>query len=149
MTLGLPETDGFALDFGRTEYTIAGKIYNRLENVSMSQPVEEGAIMGSHGEVIARTRGQKGLGEASLEFTDSEEAFLLITDFGPGWAEKLFTASWTARKDDNTTYKVELFGCRLLDFEADWSQGPDGLPATLPMSFMRRLINGLPDFIAQ
>lgn len=148
MALALPQTDGFALDFSKNELTLDGKIYNRIENIAVSQPIEEGSIHGTSAQVIARTRGQQGLGDGTIEFSDREEAIDFIDALGNGWAEKIWTASYVMKVSETKVIKVELQGCRALDVEIDDSQGPDGLPTPIPFSFMRRLINGKTDFLA-
>jgi hypothetical protein len=147
MTLALPQTDGFALDFSRGELTLATKIYNRIENISCSQPISEGVIFGTESQPIATTRGQQEIGDATVEFSDAEEAFDFIDELGDGWAEKRFTASYTLKVNNDKVIKVELQGCRCLDAELDFSQGADGLPVSMPISFLRRLINGKSEFL--
>lgn len=141
MALGYPQKDGFALDFGRLELDAAGKIYDRISNVSTSQPVEEGVIFGSKPRPIARTRGQMQIGDGTMEM-EFEQACQFIADLGDGWQEKLFTLSLTYRNSDGTVKKIVCTGCRLLDCELDHEAGADGLPASFPFSFMEREIDG-------
>jgi hypothetical protein len=140
--LANPQTDGFALDFGRLELDIAGKIYDRVQNISMSQPIEEGVIFGAAAGPIATTRGQMQIGDGTLEL-EFEQAVQLIEDLGDGWAEKTFSMSGTYRNvSTGKVVDMRATGCRLLDIEIDHSQGSDGLAASLPFSFKRRTING-------
>lgn len=140
MSLGYPQTDGYALDFGRLEFDLAGKVYDRISNLSTSQPIEEGVIFGSKPKPISRTRGQQQIGDGTFEM-EFEQAVQLVEDLGDGWQEKIFTVSGTYKNGDKTL-KVVCTGCRLLDCELDHEAGADGLPASFPFSFMERLING-------
>jgi hypothetical protein len=142
--------DGFAFDFSRGELDLDGKIYTAIESISASQPVEEGVINGSSFGPIARTRGQKQMGDGTIEFSDVEEAadFLMrLAESPEGILGKIWQASYVLRmpNDPSRVLKVELRSCRLLDFEIDWSQGSDGLPMSMPFSFLKRLINGKQD----
>lgn len=142
--------DGFAFSFGRGELDLDGKIYTRIENIACSQPIEEGVIFGSSLAPIDRTEGQQQIGDGTIEFSDIEEAASFLDRLGEapeGRLMKIFQASWVLRhpRDDSRIIKVECRGCRLLDWELDASQGPDGIPMVLPFSFMKRLLNGKPD----
>ena len=143
--------DGFAFGFDRGELDLDGKIFTAIENISCSQPVEEGVVMGSSVSPIARTRGQQQIGDGTVEFSDAEEAvdFLMrLSDSAEGRLAKIWNASYILRHptDESRLIRVELRSCRLLDFEIDWSQGADGLAMPMPFSFMKRLLNGKPDF---
>jgi hypothetical protein len=137
-----PDVEGFAYDFSRAEINIKTKIYTAFSNVAHNQPLEEGAIRGTKAHVLKRTRGAVGMGEGNLEFSDFEEAVKLVDDFGDGWAEVIFPVLIIYTMKNKPPIKYELLGCRLLDHEIDHSEGADGLPATLPFTFMRRKING-------
>jgi hypothetical protein len=137
-----PDLEDFAYDFSRAEVNLQRKIYTSFSNISHNQPLEEGVIRGTKAHVLKRTRGAVGIGQGNLEFSDFEEAVHFIEDLGDGWAEVIFPALiiYTAKK--KPPIKYELISCRLLDHEIDHSEGPDGLMASLPFSFMRRKING-------
>lgn len=143
-------TGAFALDFSRGELDLDGKIYTAIENISASQPIEEGVIFGTAVGPIARTRGQQQMGDGTVEFSDAEEAFdflgRLSTD-PEGILGKIWQLSYVLRypNDASRVFRVELRSCRLLDFEIDWSQGADGLPMSMPFSFLQRLVNGQQD----
>jgi hypothetical protein len=150
MAIVAKRLDGFALDFSRGELDLDGKIYTAIENISCSQPIEEGWVFGSDYAPIARTRGQQQAGDGTVEFSDVEEAadFLLRLSEAPeGRLAKIWQASYVLRdpSDDSRIVRVELRSCRLLDWEIDFSQGAEGLPVSMPFSFIRRLLNGRPD----
>jgi len=137
-----PDVENFAYDFSRAEINFGGKVYTAISNISHNQALEEGVIRGTKARVLKRTRGALGLGEGSVDFSDFEEAVRMVEDFGDGWGEKIFTATivYTAPTKPSITYK--LIGCRWLDMEIEHEEGAEGLPATLPFSFMEREING-------
>lgn len=142
--------DGFAYNFANGELDLDGKIYRRIENISQSQPIEEGVVFGSAVGPLDRTIGQQQIGDGTIEFSDIEEAtdFLMrLSDKPGGRLGTLFQASWVLRHptDASRNIKVELRGCRLLDWELDASQGADAIPMALPFSFMSRMLNGKPD----
>jgi hypothetical protein len=137
-----PDLENFAFDFSRAEINLNRKIYTAFSNVSHNQPLEEGVIRGTKAHVLKRTRGAVGIGEGSLEFSDFEEAVVFTEDLGDGWAEIVFPVLIIYTAPKKTPIKYELLSCRLLDHEIDHGEGADGLPATLPFSFMRRKING-------
>lgn len=137
-----PDNQGFAYDFGRAEINIKGNVYTAISNISHNQPLEEGVIRGTKAGVLKRTRGALGMGEGSIEFSDFEEATVLIDNLGDGWGEIMFPIVIIYTAPQKAVIKYELIGARFLDIELDHEEGADGLPASLPISFMERKING-------
>jgi hypothetical protein len=142
--------DGFAFGFDRGELDLDGKIYTAIANIACSQPIEEGVIFGSAPVPLARTRGQQQIGDGTIEFSDVEEAVDFLDRLGQapeGRLAKIFNASYVLRHptDESRVIRVELRSCRLLNWEIDWSTGAEGLPVPMPISFMKRLLNGKPD----
>jgi hypothetical protein len=137
-----PDNQGFAYDFGRAEINIKGNVYTAISNISHNQPLEEGIIRGTKAQVLKRTRGAQGIGEGNVEFSDFEEAVLLVDNLGDGWGEVVFPITIIYTAPSKPVIKMELIGARFLDIEFDHEEGADGLPASLPISFMERKING-------
>jgi hypothetical protein len=149
MALAFPNTEAKAFSFDRGEIEIAARIFTAIENISTNQPIEEGVIFGTRAEPLQRTRGQLQMGEGTIEFSAIEEAIELVELLGDGWQEKVFVVSYTLVAPDARTIAIVCNGARLLDCEIDHGQGADGLPASLPFSFMNRTINGKKSLINQ
>lgn len=151
MTLAYPLTDGFAIDFSKCEIDAGGRIFTAIGNFSFSQPIEEGIIRGTSQEVLARTEGQKEIGDGMFEFSDIEEYAEFRKHIAglPGaegrFSKGIWQLSVTYRRSETKVITIECFGCRCLDTEVDHEEGPDGLPVGVPFSFMTRVIDGIPD----
>lgn len=151
MTLAYPLTDGFAVDFSKAEIDVGGRIFTAISNVAFSQPIEEGIIRGTSQDVLARTEGQKEIGDGMIEFSDIAEyaefrkhvASLPKAD--GRFSRGIWQLSVTYRVNADQVITAECFGCRALDTEIDHEEGADGLPVGVPFSFMTRLIDGIPD----
>ncbi|MBA2724286.1 MAG: hypothetical protein H0U56_15640 [Methylibium sp.] len=142
MTIAFPTVEGFGFDFASGEIDLNGKIYTAFENISHSQPLEEGWTYGASVSPLRRTRGQLKPGEGQLEWSDFEESIAFIESLGDGYREKIWVASMVYTCTGLRSVKVKLFGCRLLDEEFDHGQGPDGLGLSMPFSYHYRTING-------
>lgn len=137
-----PNIQAHALDFGRAEIDLAGKIYTAIKNIKQNQDVEEGEVRGSAAEPLARTRGKLNMGKGNIDWSDVSEAVQFIMDLGDGWQETPFTITYTLTAPNIDPIKIVLYGCRVLDTELDHGEGADSLPATMPFSFLNRTING-------
>lgn len=149
MTEKFPNTEGTGHTLDKCEIDLNGKIYTAIENVSHSQPVEEGSKNGAHGAPILRSRGSLGMGSGSIEWSDLGAAQEFITDLGDGWQEKTFKITLTYSAKGRDTRKRTLISCRVLDAEEDHSSGPEILGTTMPFSFMRREMDGKKPFTGQ
>jgi hypothetical protein len=151
MTLAYPLTDGFALSFDKAEIDVAGRIFTAISSVSFNQPIEEGIIRGTSAYPLSRTRGQADIGEGALEFSDVEEYAEFrkhvagLSGANGAFCEGIWELSVTYRKNEDKVITAVCKSCRALDSEFDHEEGPDGLPVSVPFSFMRRLIDGIPD----
>lgn len=146
-----PDTDGFALSFSRAEIDIGGRLFVAIESISASQALSEGVVFGAAAEPLARTEGQNEIGKGSIEWSSLQEAFEFLKHLkslpgARGWKRKLFniTSIWTT-PDGSESHVVEYRSCRVLDFDESHKQGADAAHATMPFSFMRRLIDGQVD----
>lgn len=144
-----PDKDGFAFSFSRAEIDIAGRLFTAIRSIQQSQALEEGVVRGAASEPLARTDGELGMGEATIEWGSVEEhddflAHLAKQPGAPGWGRKLFNVLIVYTSADGTrTRKVELISCRALDSDETGEAGPDPTMPSMPVSFLRRKINGL------
>lgn len=151
MTLAYPLTDGFAVDFSKAEIDVAGRIFTAIANVSFSQPIEEGMIRGTSAKVLARTEGQKDMGDGMLEFSDIAEYREFrkhvagLPKAGGRFSGGIWELSVTYKVSEDDVITAVCRSCRALDSEFDHEEGPDGLPVGVPFSFLEREIDGIPD----
>lgn len=149
MALKFPDTEGVAYSLANAEIQLGTSIFTAIANIATSQPIEEGVVYGAAAEPLQRTRGQLQIGDGTIEFSAVEEGFRFITELGDGWQEKTWTLTYTLTRPGADSLKVECFGCRILDCELDHSNDSDALGASLPFSFMNRLINGKSSLVNQ
>jgi hypothetical protein len=149
MSESYPNTEGTGFTLDKCEIDLNGKLYVAIENISHSQPVEEGSKNGAHGAPILRSRGSLGMGSGSIEWSDIGAAQEFINDLGDGWQEKTFKITLTYSAKGRIVRKVTLISCRCLDAEEDHASGPEILGTTMPISFMRRLFNDKKPFTGQ
>lgn len=135
------QTSGYAIE--RAEIDVAGRIFDRIRNVSHNQPVEIDFVFGSTNQPLLMTRGQLQGGEGSLEI-EFEQGEELLEHLGDGFLEKQFTLSLTYRNRSSGKTIVYVFeGCRLTDSESDHASGSEALMMTLPFAYLSHTRNGL------
>jgi len=144
-----PNTQGVGYTLDKCEIKLGNKIFTAIENISGSQPVEEGSKNGATGQPILRSRGSLGMGQGSVEWSDIGAAQEFIDALGDGWQEKTWDATLTYSATGRQTIKHTYISCRCLDAENDHASGPEILGTTMPFSFMKRELNGKKPFIGQ
>lgn len=145
---------GWGYSFAGGELTIGDKIFRAFNNITASQPTEEGeAGYGAGPYPLTRDEGQVAMGSFSIDWSDIGERNLcieMLADIAEqqglgGYRNVLFELSYTMKSKDPKKklqhYKLEQ--CRFLD-EPDEAAAGSLIGGGTEGSFMRKLINGRP-----
>jgi hypothetical protein len=149
MSLQVSAVDMFAKGWSSMEVDLGGQIFTYFAKVSYGQPVEEGEVPSTSVVPTKRTKGKQKLGQGEIEFSDIDEAQRFVDALGDGYCEKIWNASFTYWRRNQSTIKHELFGCRVLDVKDDHSEGVESLHESIPISFMTVRRNGKRAFTSQ
>lgn len=137
-----PSYDSFAFSFSHALLRVDNRLYTAIENIRLSQRLQEAAVFGTSRGPLRRSAGQLELGQGTLVFSDMGEAFDMIQSLSPDFLFRTFTVDYTLVNEQGDTRNIELRGSRFIGFDIDHSQGPDALPAEFPFSFLQMRVNG-------
>jgi hypothetical protein len=139
-SLGFPDTQGFAYAFERGECRAGNRSFSAISNVSIDQPTEEDAVMGTRSYPLLRTPGSMKLGEGKMTFSDEGERQAFLDSLGDNYREQIFQVIWTKTAPGKPAIKLVCFGCRCLSEPNDDS--PGALSGDVNFSFMYYTRNG-------
>jgi hypothetical protein len=137
-----PDYESFAFSFSHAVIRANNRVFTAIENIRLSQRLQEAAVFGTARGPLKRSAGQLELGQGTLIFSDMSECFELIQSLQPDFLFRTFDIDYSLIKEDGETRSVELESCRFIGFDIDHQQGPDALPAELPFSFLKMKVNG-------
>jgi hypothetical protein len=137
-----PDYSNFAFSFSHAVIRVDNFVYTAVENIRLSQRLQEGAVYGTARGPLKRSAGQLELGQGTLVFSDMSEAFNLIQALSPDFMFRVFDIDYTLVNESLETRSIELRSCRFTGLDIDHAQGPDALPAEFPFSFLQMRVNG-------
>ncbi len=137
-----PDYSNFAFSFSHAIIRVNDRIFTAIENIRLSQRLQEGAVYGTARAPLKRSAGQLELGQGTLVFSDMSEAFDLIQSLSPDFMFRVFDIDYTLVSESLETRSIELRSCRFTGLDIDHAQGPDALPAEFPFSFLQMRVNG-------
>lgn len=136
------DLQGFAFSFSHAIIKLNNNQYTAIESISYDQSLDRSAVYGTDVSPLKRTKGQLGLGEGTITFSDLEEAFRFMESLGDDPMGKTFEVSITLANEAGDTRSIELLSCALTGFGGDYSQGADALQQEIPFDYMRTKVNG-------
>jgi hypothetical protein len=132
----------YAFSFSHAVIKANDKQYTAISNVSFSQDIDRSAVYGTSRNPLKRSAGQLQMGDATVTFSDLEEAMTFISDLGEDPSLALFSCDVTLANDSGQVRSFELLSCALNGFSASFEAGADALSLEIPMSFLRLKIDG-------
>lgn len=136
-----PLVNNIAHDYSCIEIDANGKIYTGITEISYSQKLEPGAVMGTSAQKLARTRGSHSAeGSMTMNLADAEE---FIADLGEGYMETSFSMTVTFSDGATAPHVHRLIGCRITSDDFSHAQGPDPTQNSFTLDVMRIERNGL------
>ena len=136
-----PLVSGVAHDYSCIELDLGGVIYTGITEITYSQKLEPGAVMGTSAQKLARTRGSHSAeGSMTMNLQDSEE---FIAALGEGFMETSFNITVTFSDGVNSPHVHRLYGCRITSDDFSHAQGPDPTQNGFTLDIMRIERNGL------
>ena len=135
--------ENYAWSFSHGILKANEKQYTGVSNVTFSQDIDRSAVYGTSRKPLKRSAGQVQLGEATITFSDLEDAMQFITDLGDDPSLALFSVEFTLSNEQaGLVRSFELLSCALSGFSANFEQGADALGLEVPVSFMILKIDG-------
>lgn len=137
-----PDTDNFAFSFSHATIKANNRVFSAIENIRLSQRLQEAAVYGTARVPLKRSAGQLEMGQGTLIFSDLSEAFDMLIELSPDPLFRTWSLDYTLVNESGDVRSIELQSCRMVGLDFDHSQGPDALPAEYPFSFMNMIVNG-------
>jgi len=137
-----PDLEGFAFSFSHGKIKLNDKQYTAIEDISISQGLEEGTVMGASQKVLRRSAGQLTIGDGTVTFSDYEEAQQFIEDLGDKPLNKIWACEYVLENESGVVKQIECQSCRVLTLSVSHAQGPGALGMELPFSFLLMKVNG-------
>lgn len=137
-----PDYEDFAFSFSHANIIVNNRIFTAVENIKLSQRLEESAVYGTARAPLKRSAGQVQMGQGVLVFSDMSEAFDLIQSLSPDFMFRTFDIDYSLVNEAGQYRSIELRSCRIVGLDIDHNQGPDALPAEFPFSFLQMRVNG-------
>lgn len=137
------DLENYAWSFSHGILKCNEKQYTGVSNVSFSQDIDRSAVYGTSRKPLKRSAGQLQLGEATITFSDLEDAMQFYTDLGDDPSLALFSCDFTLSNESTGQVRsFELGSCALSGFSANFEQGADALSLEMPCSFMILKVDG-------
>jgi hypothetical protein len=134
--------ENYAFSFSHAIIKLNDKQYTAISNVSFSQDIDRGFVYGTSRKPLKRSAGQLQPGEATITFSDLEEAMTFYDDLGDDPSTAIFSCDVTLANEAGQTRSCELISCALAGFSANFEQGADALSLEIPIDFMILKVNG-------
>jgi hypothetical protein len=137
-----PDYESFAFSFSHGTIIANKRVFTAIENIRLSQRLQEAAVYGTARAPLKRSAGQLEMGQGTLVFSDMSECFELIQSLQPDFLFRTFDINYVLAKEDGETRSIDLLSSRFIGIDIDHQQGPEALPAELPFSFLQMNVNG-------
>lgn len=135
--------ENYAWSFSHGILKCNDKQYTGVSNVSFSQDIDRSAVYGTSRKPLKRSAGQLQMGEATITFSDLEDAMAFHDDLGDDPSLALFSCEFVLSNENTGQVRsFELLSCALSGFAANFEQGADALSLEVPCSFMILKIDG-------
>lgn len=135
------DLEKFAFSFSHAIIKLADSQYTGIKQLSFKQEVHREATYGTGRLPQKRAAGQLGMGEATITFSDLEEAMSFYDALGDDPTLVVFSVDCTLTNGSQTR-SFELLSCCISAFDANFEQGAEALPLEIPVDFLRLKING-------
>lgn len=136
------DLEQYAFSFQHAIIKLQDRQFDAISNISFSQDIERSAIYGTARAPLKRSVGQVSLGEATVTFSDLDEALTFYDALGDDPSLATFSADVTFANEVGRVRSFELLSCALGGISGDFEAGADAVGMEYPLSFMRIKIDG-------